>query len=102
MEPPPPIRYANGQDDVCLGDRVRVRLFLILHRTGRVSYIPGISPLHGEMEHDGIRLVGITFDDGGAGGFWVDPSTARLIKTVRFLGRDRSRAPELPSEKDWK
>jgi hypothetical protein len=79
-----------------------VRLFLILHRPARVSYVPGICPRYREMQHDGIRLVGVTFDDGGSGGFWVEPSTALLIKTVTFLGRDGSLPPELPSEEDWK
>ena len=102
MDAPLRIRYGNGQNEVLIGDRVRVRLFLILHRTARVSYVPGISPLHREMEHDGIRLVGVTFDDGGSAGFWVEPSTALLIKTVKFLGCDDSPAPELPAEEDWK
>ncbi len=97
-----PITYSDRANVVQIGDRVRVRLFLILRRTGRISYLPGVSPLHREMEHDGIRNVGITFDKGGAGGFWFDPDTLMLSKAVMFLGRDNSPAPGLPSEEEWR
>ena len=70
------IRYSDGETDVMLGDRVRTRLFFLIRSSGRVVYIPGISAPHQEMEHDGIRLVGVKFDSGGFGGFWVEPSNS--------------------------
>ena len=85
-----PIKYDDGETIVELGDHVMVRLFLFLKRPGRISYIPGISPLHREMEPDGVRLVGVSFRSGSAGGFWVESSDSRLIKTVKFVARDSS------------
>ena len=96
------IVYSGGVNPVQLGDRVRVRLFLFIRKTGRIAYLPGVSPLHREMEHDGIRNVGITFDDGGAGGFFFDLDTMILSKAVTFLRRDSSPAPQLPREEDWR
>ena len=95
------IRYSKGNMDVLLGDRVSARVFLLINRSGRVVYIPGVSLLHKEMEHDGIRLVGIKFDDGGFGGFWVDPSNSTLIKSVKFVARDGSPIEELPAQENW-
>jgi hypothetical protein len=98
----PQTRYSDRVTPVELGDRVRVRLFFVIRRTGRIAYLPRVSPPHGEMEHDGIMNVGITFDDGGAGGFFLDPDTFILSKSVTFLGRDSSQPPQLPSEKEWR
>jgi hypothetical protein len=97
-----PVVYGQGGEVVQIGDIVNVRIFLFIKRKGRVVYIPGISPLNCEMEHDGVRLVGVNFSDGGSGGFWVDPTNATLTKTVTFLARDTSPAGELPSETEWK
>jgi hypothetical protein len=101
MESSQSVTYCDGQTVVRLGDRVKVRLFLFLKRFGRVSYVPGVSPIHKEMEHDGIQLIGVNFEDGGSGGFWVDPTTLVVVKTVTFLGRDDSSVDELPSEAEW-
>ena len=95
-----PIYYTEGTE-VTLGDRVAVRLFLFMGRIGRVSYVPGISPLHREMEHHGIRQIGIVFDDGGAGGFAISSVDCKVVKSVTFLCRDNSAVAELPSEEAW-
>jgi hypothetical protein len=96
-----PVRYCPGDREVKLVDRVTARVFFFIKKSGRVSYIPGVSDLHPEMEHDGIRLVGISFSGGGAGGFWVDSSSGRLEKRVRFVSRDSSPFPPLPSPETW-
>ena len=96
------IIYSGGVNPVQLGDRVRVRLFFFIRKTGRIAYLPGISPLHREMEHDGIQNIGINFDGGGAGGFYFDPGTMVLSKAITLLGRDSSPVPPLPSEEDWR
>lgn len=95
------IKYSDGKNDVRIGDHVKTRIFLFLTRTGRVTHIPGISALHQQMEHDGIRMVGVKFDEGGFGGFWVDPENDCLIKTVTFLERDNSGVDPLPPAEAW-
>lgn len=97
-----PINYADGVTAVQIGDRVQVRIFLFLKKFGRVVYVPGISASHPEMEHDGIKLVGINFETGGSGGFWADLTTGNLIQTVRFIVRDSSPVGMLPPENGWK
>ena len=95
------IRYIDGKTEVRLGDRVQARVFLFFKRAGRVVYVPGVSKLHREMEHDGVRLVGINFARGGSGGFWINPKTSILTKTVTFLSRDHLPIDNLPSEESW-
>jgi len=95
------IRYGKCHTEVRLGDRVNTRLFLFLRRTGRVVYVPGISQPHEEMEHDGIRLIGVKFDKGGFGGFWVESSDSTVIKTVTFLRRDNSPVEETLPDEGW-
>lgn len=98
---PRPITYSDGKTVVQLGDRVKARMFFVMKRAGRVSYVPGVSPVHAEMEHDGIRLVGVNFDGGGSGGFWVDPSTSAVVKSVTLVARDSSPMAGLPPPELW-
>ena len=58
-----PVRYHGSERTVELGDRVTVRC-LFRRRPGAVNYVPGISPVHDEMEHGALHWVGIAFDRG--------------------------------------
>ena len=95
-----PIRYSDGTQ-VQMGDCVETRIFLFMKRTGRVVYLPGLSQPHPKMEHDGVRRVGVKFDDGGFGGFWIEPSTSVVIKTIKFINRNSTLSESLPSSEDW-
>lgn len=95
-----PLRYSDGTL-VKMGDRVRTRIFLFFKEFGRVVYIPGVSPRHPMMEHDGIKRLGIKTDTGGSGGFWIDPKTNVVIHTVTFLKRDDSECGRLASTEEW-
>jgi hypothetical protein len=48
---------------VRLGDHVEIRVWL-RGRTGRVVYVPGISPLNPNMEYNGPCWVGVRMDNG--------------------------------------
>ena len=81
-----PVRYQGGQVVVQLGDRVELH-GLFRKRRGVVNYVPGISQPHGEMEHDGLHWVGVSFLDGTFTGTVVDPDTGCLRKKVAFVER---------------
>jgi hypothetical protein len=80
------ISYSDGNTAVELGDFVSARVW-VRRRSGNVIYIPGISARVGSFDHNGLTWVGIAFSSGTVIGSLVDPETARLQRTVRFLGR---------------
>lgn len=80
------IKYSNDSD-VMLGDHVETRDFF-RKVTGRVVYVPGISPKHPDMEHHGLVYVGIQVPSGPLLATLVNPETFRLKKKVRLLERD--------------
>ncbi|MCA9233194.1 MAG: hypothetical protein KDA57_21285 [Planctomycetales bacterium] len=82
------IRYDNGED-VNLGDFVSYQSSLLWWRwkPGRLSYLPGTSTIHPEMEHDGLKWVGVSGVDGTFRGVLIEPDTQRVRKGVRFVGR---------------
>jgi hypothetical protein len=93
-----PAKYHGGQTDIRLGDQVELR-GLFRKRRGIVYYVPGISELHGEMEHNGLYWVGVSFPNGSFTGIVVDPDSGCLGKKVQFLERGpASAAKPLPSE----
>jgi len=83
------IRYSDDDIDVRLGDHVTYKslFFWRAWKPGRVSYIPGQSPLRPGMERDGHQWVGVIGDDGTYRGFLVDPTTLRAQATIRFQRR---------------
>ncbi len=83
----PPVRYHGSGEAVRLGDRVEVRYRLFFKATGRVIYVPGVSPRRPALERDGLAWVAIRFDDGGGIETVVMPDGA-LKKTVRRIERD--------------
>ena len=83
------IRYAGGDTDVLLGDHVLYRSMLFWWRwkPGRVSYVPGASPFHPQMEHHGLQWVGVSGDDGPFRGILIEPNDGHIQPTVRFQRR---------------
>lgn len=81
-----PVTYYDGKAPVLLGDHVEVRFFF--RRTqGRITYVPGLSKPHSEMEFGGLTWVGINLERGWVIKEVVDPESGRLKKGVKFLGR---------------
>jgi len=95
------IRYAKGKKTVELGDRVKVRAFLLFWRRGRVVYLPGVSPKNPDLEYGGFCHVGVWFWKGDFGGYEVDPDSLTLFKHVKFESRDDSVAPRWPPPGSW-
>ena len=94
------IRYHGTEQGVELGDHVVVTipLFFFQRESGRVSYLPGVSPHNPEIDFGGMFRVGIQ-----ARGFvavHVDPDSLELQKTVRFLRRDSAGVPPIPSDEE--
>ena len=83
------IRYSDDDIDVRVGDHVTYKSMFFWRgwKPGRVSYVPGLSPVRPGMERDGHKWVGVAGDDGTYRGFLVDPSTFRVQPTIRFQGR---------------
>lgn len=81
--------YAGTGTDVQLGDHVSYRSQLLWWRwkNGRVSYLPGVSKRHAEMEHNGLAWVGVSGIDGTFRGILVEPGTGSLQPSVRFSAR---------------
>jgi hypothetical protein len=93
-----PVRYHGGQQAVLLGDRVESR-GLFRKRRGVINYVPGVSQPHGEMEHNGLHWVGISFAGGAFSGVVVDPDSGCIQKKIVFLERGAAEAATpLPPE----
>ena len=82
------IRYADNQI-VMLGDHVSYRSLLFWRgwKSGRISYVPGVSKPHPEMEHNGLTWVGVSGADGRFRGVVVDPQTGVIKDSVEFVQR---------------
>lgn len=99
------IRYLTGEP-VEFGDHVSYRSMLFWWRwkPGRLSYLPGLSEVHPEMEHDGLTWVGVSGIDGTFRGVLVDPSSKRLQKSLRFVRRSDGGSfltPDKIPEDEW-
>jgi len=81
--------YGDGATQVLPGDHVEMRVWahLFTKESGVVTYVPGISKLHREMEHGGLAWAGIRLGDGTVVGSVVDPNTRRLKKGIKFVCR---------------
>lgn len=84
------IRYYDSDNEVQLGDHVKTRFWFFFKKTGRVVYVPGVSPFHSDYEHHGLKWVGIFANDESLFGSVVDPKTGTLLERVKFLKRDTS------------
>lgn len=91
--------YNGGEIEVRLGDKISAKDFL-LRKNGRVCYVPGISQVNKELEHDGMAWIGIRFDSGSMGGAYIDEKSHCVKKSVRFIEHSNEEyQPILPNEK---
>lgn len=99
------IRYDSG-DEAQFGDFVMYRSTLLWWRwkPGRLSYLPGTSNPHPEMEHDGLSWVGVSGTDGTFRGVLVEPETSKIRRGVTFTRRTDGSSFLMPHqipEEDW-
>ena len=83
----PQITYRGTGDVVMPGDAVEVRYWLLFSGRGRITYVPGVSPLNRQLERDGLAWVRVALDKGGLVDFVVMPDGA-LQKSVVLLARE--------------
>ena len=96
-----PACYHGTKLAIELGDQIEYR-GLFRKRRGVVNYVPGISPVHPEMEHDAMYWVGVAFDNGTFTGVLVDPDTGCVRKQLVFLRRGEGASiPPLPEDDEW-
>ncbi len=100
------IKYHEEDVDVLLGDVVEYKPLILFwkRKKGRVSYIPGISKPHAEMEHNGLTWLGISGDDGTFRGIYIDPESNKVKKGIKFISRsvdDNYIGPDDLSDDEW-
>jgi hypothetical protein len=93
------IRYAGSERCVELGDHVVLR-GMLRQRSGRVSYLPGVSQPRAAIDFGGLFRVGIELAGGGFTAVHVDPESLELRRTVRFVKLDSRNPPAVPSDSD--
>ena len=68
-------------------------------RSGRVTYLPGVSPENSEIDFGGLLRVGIDFGSGFV--MWhIDPDSLELRKGVAFVKREPEDFPSVPSTEE--
>ena len=65
--------YFGTNDEVQIGDRIRIKRWLRSDLYGVVCYIPGISDAHPSLEYDDVRKWAIQHEDGSLGVMGYDP-----------------------------
>ena len=85
------IKYFDSEIEVKEGDHVLYKGILIRWKwkPGRISYVPGVSKYHPEMEHNRLCWVGVSGDDGTFRGILVDPETYQIQKTIKYVERSK-------------
>lgn len=81
------LRYYGTGDEVRLGDFVEVRGWLCLKYRGHVSYIPGISEIHPDLQFDDVRQWAITAENGNVYPILYDPEHFQPPKSIRLVRR---------------
>jgi hypothetical protein len=91
------IRYSDDDVDVRLGDHVTYKSMFFWRgwKPGRVSYLPGQSPVRAAMERDGAKWIGVTGEGGTYRGFLIDPTTLRVQGAIKFDRRPTATEPGL-------
>jgi len=79
--------YHHAHQEVRLGDRVRMRRWFRRDLEGTVCYIPGISPLHDELEYEDVKQWAIRTDDGAVYPILYDPPRFQPPKHIFLLSR---------------
>jgi hypothetical protein len=81
--------YHETEDEVELGDRVRIKRWLREDLTAIVCYVPGISPVHKELEYSGVKQWAIRCDDGNVRpmGYAPESPYGQPSKSIVLLGR---------------
>ena len=81
------LRYSNTDDEVRVGDLIRVKRFLRSPIEAYVVYVPGQSQLHSELEYDGVKQWAYQTADGTvwASGFFPKevPFASKKISLIR-------------------
>lgn len=98
--------YFDKKTKVEEGDVISYRSLLFFWRwkEGYISYIPGVSKFHPEMEHDSLKWVGVTGKDGTFRGALIEPEGEYLQKTVKFVSRKNGEkyfGPHEINENEW-
>lgn len=83
------VTYFGGVTEVKLGDEIRKRRFF-RWQTGRIVYVPGVSPMNPDMEFNGLKYVGLRFNNGALVATLVHPNTSSIKKAVEFVKRGLS------------
>ena len=86
--------YHGTQEEVCLGDRVKLKRWFRKDEEGIVSYIPGISPQHKELEHGDIKQWAIKTVDGTVYPVLYDPTGFQPPKQIILLSRGQEESLE--------
>lgn len=81
------LHYRGTSDEVRLGDHVCIRRLFWRKETGTVCYIPGISPIHAELEYDDVRQWAIRTDNGNVYAILYDPQNFPPPKNISLLAR---------------
>lgn len=79
--------YHQAKEEVRLGDRVKIRRWIRRDLEGTVCYLPGISPLHQELEYEDVKQWAIRTDDGSVYPILYDPERFQPPKHIILLAR---------------
>jgi hypothetical protein len=95
------IRYHGSDTPVLVGDHVELRdplFFRRRWRSGRVVFVPGLSPPAPELEFGHADWVVVREAQGGRTGVVVDPRSKVLRPTVRFVRRSDDELRTTPAD----
>jgi hypothetical protein len=76
--------YRGTQIEVRLGDRVEMKRFLRSPLIGHVCYLPGISPVHPELEYEQWAIKSL---DGTVYAIGYFPEQFQVPRGIRFVCR---------------
>lgn len=90
--------YHGTEIEVQIGDRVSLQRLLRKSQDGVVTYIPGISQPHSELEYRDVKQWAIKTDDGSVYPILYDPENFQPPKHIKFVSR--SREPGMTPEQE--
>jgi hypothetical protein len=100
------ILYFDRETEVKEGDLVSYKSTLLFWKwkNGVVTYVPGKSKPHPQMEHHGLKWVGVAGKDGTFRGIYVEPEGSYALNTLLFIARgciDGHVTPDQIKENEW-